>query len=295
MTHAGRAYEYDWVDAFSARPFGGNGCAVVHDAGDLSPEDCIAFTRETGLVECAFIEPSDTADVKVRYFLASGEIPFAGHPTIAAVSALWRRGRSGGGLLTLETGAGLIPIEVSVRGGQPWVTMTQRPPKFGPLIPRSELAELGGLRPEQIIAPPQQVSTGLPFIITLLDRPETLAQLKLNLDALARRPHAGGPALVEPFWAALGGVTPEGDTSARLLLAPPQPSEDPFTGSATGALAAYLWRHGHLDTPRFTAEQGHLMGRLGRAEVELLGPPEAITGVRVSGAGYVLMSGTLHL
>ena len=72
------------------------------------------------------------------------------------------------------------------------------------------------------------------------------------------------------------------------------PAEDPFTGSATGCMAAYLRRH-RLVGARFTAEQGHWMGRPGRAEVEVLGSPDDIEGVRVGGTGVVLMQGTLRL
>jgi len=59
-------YQFDWVDAFSERPFGGNGCAVVHDAGGMADDTCLAFVRETGLVECTFLEPSGLADIKIR-------------------------------------------------------------------------------------------------------------------------------------------------------------------------------------------------------------------------------------
>ena len=60
-------------------------------------------------------------------------------------------------------------------------------------------------------------------------------------------------------------------------------------------MAAYLWHHGLIGQPSFVAEQGHWLGRPGRAEVEVLGPPEAITGVRVAGTGVVLMRGQLLL
>jgi trans-2,3-dihydro-3-hydroxyanthranilate isomerase len=60
-------------------------------------------------------------------------------------------------------------------------------------------------------------------------------------------------------------------------------------------MGCYLWARGLIASPRFTAEQGHLMGRPGRAEVEVLGPREAITGVRVGGSGVVLMAGTVSL
>jgi PhzF family phenazine biosynthesis protein len=83
--------EFDWVDAFSDRPFGGNGCAVLHGAAGLGDKTCMAVVRETSLVECTFTGPSDVADIRVRYFLASREIPFAGHPTIATVAAMRHR------------------------------------------------------------------------------------------------------------------------------------------------------------------------------------------------------------
>ena len=91
------------------------------------------------------------------------------------------------------------------------------------------------------------------------------------------------------------GATEGGDTFSRLLLAPPSPPEDPFTGSATGAMAAYLWRNALISSPSFVAEQGHGLGRPGQAQVTVLGPREDITGVVVAGQGYVLMSGTADL
>lgn len=292
-------YSIDWVDAFSDRAFGGNGCAVVHDAGGLTDETCCRFVQETSLVECTFLEKSDVADVKVRYFLASREIPFAGHPTIATVAALIRRGLVQGDTLTLETGAGVIPIEITHNAnGPPEITMTQVAPEFGPVVRREMVARVGGLRPEDIIADPQVVSTGLPFCITVLKDHDALKRVQLNVAALAEMAaHLGygGTDMLEPFWVTLKGASPEGDTFSRLLLAPPSPGEDPFTGSASGAMASYIWQSKMIERPDFIAEQGHWMGRAGQALITVLGPPNAITGVRVGGKAHVLMTGELRL
>jgi PhzF family phenazine biosynthesis protein len=102
-----------------------------------------------------------------------------------------------------------------------------------------------------------------------------------------------GAALMAPFLVALGGETEAGDVFSRLLMAPPLPAEDPFTGAATGCMGAYLWAEGLIERPRFTAEQGHWMGRPGMARVEVLGPRDDIRGVKVSGRGVVLMTGEL--
>ena len=284
----------DWVDAFTDCAFGGNGCAVVHGGAALDDATCMAFVRETSLVECTFTGPSDIADIRVRYFLASREIPFAGHPTIATVAALRHRGLIGDGPLTLETGAGIVPVEVM---GQ-HVSMTQIAPEFGDHVPADIVAAVGGIRGSDIVHPPRFVSTGLPFCITVLRDRATLDAVQFDMTAFrAYLDHLGlsGTDVMEPFWVTLDGATAQGDTYARLLLAPPSPPEDPFTGSATGAMAAYLWHEGLIDAPTFVAEQGHGLGRPGQAHVEVLGPREAITGVIVAGRAHVLMSGTLHL
>tara|TARA_R110002049_G_scaffold29972_4_gene102108 strand:+ start:26181 stop:27065 length:885 start_codon:yes stop_codon:yes gene_type:complete len=287
-------YDFDWVDAFTDHAFGGNGCAVVHGGAGLSDEICMAYVRETSLVECTFTGPSDVADFRVKYYLASREIPFAGHPTIATVAALRHRGIIGEGTLTLETGAGVVAVNVDGA----LITMTQVAPKFGPLVDPSLVAAVGGLLGDDIIGQPQIVSTGLPFCITLVRDRQTLEKLRLDVDALARYSVAlgqDGVDMMEPFWVCLEGATPAGDTYSRLLIAPPSPAEDPFTGSATGAMAAYLWAQGLIDTPDFVAEQGHGMGRPGQAQVTVLGPRDAITGVQVAGQGTIVMSGKVFL
>lgn len=285
-----------WVDAFTDQPFGGNGCAVVHHAAHLDDETCLAFVRETSLVECTFLGPSDVADVRVRYFLASREIPFAGHPTVASVVAAHAAGTIGTGDLTLETLAGIIPVHLSEDGKR--VTMRQIAPVFGPMVDTDLVAAAIGLRAEDIVAPPQLVSTGLPFIITVLRDKVALSCASLNaraVDEMLESLGKQGDGAMEPFLTTLGGFTQAGDTYSRLLMLPPSPAEDPFTGSATGAMASFFWHHGLIESPEFVAEQGHGLGRAGSASVRVLGPRDKIEGVEVAGFGHILMSGTLHL
>lgn len=291
-------FDFDWVDAFSSRAFGGNGCAVVHGGAHLPVETCTAYVRETSLVECTFTGPSDVADIKVRYFLASREIPFAGHPTIATVAAMRDRGLIGEGEVRLETGAGIVPVSVTATDDGDLIEMTQVAPQFGPQPDPALVAAALSLPTEAIVAQPQVVSTGLPFCITVLRDIETVQAARLDLEALAQLGQAlgaDGIDMMEPFLVTLQGATVEGDTFARLLMAPPSPPEDPFTGSATGAMAAYLWRHGLITKESFVAEQGHGMGRPGQARVSRVGTAQEIEGVRVAGQGFVLMRGTVDL
>ncbi len=294
------AYAFDWVDAFTTSAFGGNACVVVHGAEGLDVAARMALVRETSLSECAFLVPSRKADFGARYYLADKEILMAGHPTIATVASLLSRGLvklvDGRAEFTLEVGAGVLPIAVKAGQNGPVITMTQMAPVFGDTYQPAEIALVYGLSPDDILGTPQMVSTGTPFVITILRSHDALRRARLDPArwAALNPPDKAREGLMEPFLVTLGGVG-GGDTFARLLLPAPLPPEDPFTGSATGGMAAYLWHHGLIDSPRFTAEQGHWMGRPGQSEVEVLGPREAPTGVRVGGQGRVLMRGELLL
>ncbi len=287
-------FEFDWVDAFTNRAFGGNGCAVVHGGAGLDERTCLDYVRETSLSECTFTGPSDVADIRVRYFLAGGEIPFAGHPTIATVAAMRARGLLAGRELVLETGAG--PVPVGLNGDT--IEMTQMAPEFGALVAPDMVAQAVGLNPDLIIAPPQVVSTGLPFCITVLRDHAALRGAALDVDALRAMtlaPGHSGTDVMAPFLVTLEGASDAGDTFSRLLLAPPSRPEDPFTGSATGAMAAYLWHHGLMPKRSFIAEQGHWLGRPGQARVTRVGTNDAMAGIRVAGTGFVLMRGEVDL
>jgi PhzF family phenazine biosynthesis protein len=71
--------------------------------------------------------------------------------------------------------------------------------------------------------------------------------------------------------------------------------EDPFTGSATGNMGAYLWHHGLIDRPTFVAEQGHWMHQPGAGRVQVVGPRGDIETVRVGGPAVTVIRGELTI
>ena len=291
-----REFDFDWVDAFSQKPFCGNGCAVFYDDGILPDQSCLDIVRETSLVECTFLSSSDIADFRVRYFLSDKEIPFAGHPTIATAMSLISRGKHDNNNLVFETSAGLIHVAVSWSGDQIKISMTQPAPRFGPKIDKKILSKIGGIPEDSILCEPQVVSTGLPFPIVVVDSLETLKKVKIDFLALDKlRSTISENNLMEPFWVCLTPPRENGLTFSRLLLQSSGRSEDPFTGSATGAMAAYLWENKLIQTPTFNAHQGDFLGRPGEAEVEVLSSSGNITGVKVTGSAYVLMTGKLKI
>lgn len=294
-----RRYRVVYVDAFTEVPFAGNPCAVLPDAQGLSDEEMQAIAREANLSETAFVFPSEQANFRVRYFTPRAEIPFAGHPTIATVFLLADDGRipleEPVTHVRLEFPIGVLPAEVEVRNGVPRrVVMTQRRPTFGAVFPAEEVApclglEAGSLRDD---CPSQVVDTGVPFLLVPLRDLDALGRVRMDrpaLQSLCRR--AGVDAA---FAFCLGGFSPEADTHARLLD-PQSTHEDPFTGSASGAMAAYVVRHGLNLGPRLVAEQGHFVGRPGLGTLEVVGTREDVQAVRLAGAAVRVLEGEFLL
>lgn len=286
------------VDAFTDVPLGGNPCAVVFDADPLDDAMRLAIAREMNLSETAFVVRSDVADFGARYFTPAEEIPLAGHPTIATVFALAESGRLAlrGDVttITLELKVGPIQVDVeAVNGRVARVVMTQLAPRFLATYAPEQVMPVFGLSAEDILpgAPLQTVSTGTPQLMIPVKNLDVLRRVQLDIPAYAALRGSGDFFSAHLF--CLEGVTAAGDTFARHFVVPPDLVEDPFTGSATGGMGAYLWHYGLIASPRFTAEQGHWMERPGQASVEVLGPANAITGVRVGGGAVTVLRGDL--
>lgn len=289
-----------WVDAFTSQPLAGNPCAVVFDADGLDDATMLAIAGEMHLSETAFVRRSTVADIAARYFTPAEEIPLAGHPTIATVFALVESGRlkltGSHTTISLELKEGPIPVEISSAGGRvSRITMTQRKPRFLAIHEAAEVMPIFGLDPDDARpdVPIQTVSTGTPQLMVPLTG---LGALKRAvLDVPAYEAYRKGSDFFSPHLFCLEGVTSAGRTFARHFGTPPDTAEDPFTGSATGGMAAFCWHHGLLDSPRFHAEQGHWMGRPGLAEVEVVGPREDILTVKVGGSAVTVLRGELIL
>lgn len=292
-------YPFMQVDAFTTRPLAGNPCAIVFDADDLTAAQMLAIAREMNLSETAFVLRSAVADVGARYFTPAEEIPLAGHPTIATIHALVERGEiglsAGVTAVTLELPAGVITVEIAGDGRLPRITMSQKKPQFLAIHDPARVLPAFALTPDDLLpdAPIQTVSTGTPQLMIPLRNLDALRRCRL--DAAAYSDLRAQADFFSPHLFCLAGVTPAGRTFARHFGVPPDTMEDPFTGSATGGMAAYLWHYGLLDSPTFMAEQGHWMGRPGQAWVEVVGPPEEIKTVKVGGTAVTVLRGELEI
>lgn len=281
------------VDAFTTIPFTGNPCAVVLAEG-LEDADMARIARETNAPETAFVLPSDKADVRVRYFMPRGEIPFAGHPTIATGHLLREIGRLGLGTASFAFNIGVLPVEIAPDG----VTMTQPPAVPGVATDSRRTAEALGLElsdlREGLLC--QVMRGGVSFLMVPVRRFAALERIRMDRAALKAVLSEVGVAAAYVF--APEGLHAASDAHARLID-PDNPGEDPFTGSAAGCMASYLHAYGLCPGGRIRLEQGHLLERPGHGVLEIVTAPgeggaERLQAVRLTGAAVVAGSGTLR-
>lgn len=293
-------YEILQVDAFTSQPLGGNPCAVLFDTDEMDAATMLAIAKEMNLSETAFVRQSNVATFGARYFTPAEEIPLAGHPTIATTFALIETGRflleSEHTTITLELQVGPIEVEIFSKEGQvERIVMSQKKPQFMATHDPTEVMPIFGLSPGDALsnAPIQTVSTGTPQLMIAVRDHEVLRRIRVDVGAYEE--YRAQSDFFSPHLFCLGGVTDAGQTFARHFGVPPDTPEDPFTGSATGGMAAFLWHHGLIKVPVFVAEQGHWMNRPGLANVEVVGPPDDIETVKVGGQAVTIMRGELTI
>src|SRR5271167_4916452 len=105
------------VDVFTDTPLEGNPLGVFTDARRYSSAQMQRLARELNLSETVFVLPAEReADVRIRIFTPRGELSFAGHPVLGCAFVVGEA--LGGEVVRLETGLGVIPIELErERGG----------------------------------------------------------------------------------------------------------------------------------------------------------------------------------
>lgn len=291
-------YQVKIVDAFTTRRYAGNPCGVITRAEGLSDAQMQAIARELNLSETAFVLPSQTASFRVRFFTPAKEIPLAGHPTIATMHTLVEEGRidlSGGPKrITQELSIGTLPVDIGLDAERNVrVVMTQAPPEFTRRLDRNLFAQALGIKPGDMLqdVPVQVVSTGTPQAMVPVASLDVLKKLRPDFQHLSDLEQVGHYFSVHVF--CLETFDAANRAHSRHFAASAGINEDPVTGSATGGMAAYLWRYGLVRETHYTVEQGHIMGRPGLVEVEVEAQGEEPAAVRIAGTAITVLRGTI--
>jgi trans-2,3-dihydro-3-hydroxyanthranilate isomerase len=303
-----RTLKFYQADVFTAQPFGGNPVAVFPNAQGLTDFELQQIAREMNLSETVFVLPptDEAAVVRLRIFTPTQEIPFAGHPVLGTFYVLAQLGLiaviDGVTRVMQECNIGLYPVEIHAREGQVTrVVMTQPKPLFlGSMDETEDLFHISkalGLPKYQIVdtkAPVMVVSTGLPVVIVPVRALTAVRSIEPDASAIVDMCERFGTNGIMVYTT----MTVEDHATVHTRMFAPAIGilEDPATGSASGAMGAYLVHNGLVEVGPLTEiiiEQGYEIGRPSRILVQVESDDDAIQMVKVGGQVVMVIEGTL--
>ena len=276
---------YVVADVFTDTPLEGNQLAVFTDGRDVDDATMQALAAELKFSETVFVLPTEAdADVRIRIFTPAAEIPFAGHPTLGTAFVL------GGPLqkpvLRLETGNGIVPVELEREGPKIVFGRMQQPvPTVEAYPDPDELFDALGVGGSEL--PVELYDNGMRHVYVCLGSEDEVARLEPDVARLAKQ----GPLLGVNCFAG------EGRRWKTRMFAPGGGvAEDPATGSAAGPLAVHLLRHGLLASgEEIEIEQGEELRRPSRLYARVIGTSDEIERVEVGGSAVIVARGEFRL
>ncbi len=289
------------VDAFTSVPHTGNPAGVVLEAATLSQAQMQSIAREMNLSETAFVLPPSGggADIRIRWFTPTIEVPLCGHATIAAFHVLAEEGRlgmtaPGTYAFSLETANGTLPVEVDRGESSTIVFLGLRVPTFEK-VPhlKVDLVRL-------LAIPSVEFDNRVPimkesYLYVFIRRLHTLFTLKpnfLNISSFLTARNLSGLCLYT-----LETIDRESKVHSRFFAPNCGINEDPVTGSSHGPLGVILHDHGLLTAAdgvcSFQGEQGDAIARRGRVFVEVAGQDGKAASVRIGGPAVTVLRGEM--
>lgn len=267
------------TSAFSKNGSGGNKAGVVINRPDLSREQKLAIAKELGYSETAFILPCDDADFELQYFTPTDEVPLCGHATIASFATMQLLGMLEKEDYSIRTKAGILSIIVRDDG---LIFMEQNKPEYFDILPSAIFADCFSVGPDTTL-PIQTVSTGLRDIIFPVVSREDLEALEPDFRKMTRLSRELNVVGIHAFTLS---DKPGVDAECRNFAPLYGIDEESATGTASCALACYLYKH-RKKKEAFVFEQGHSMGLPSRIFVKLSCENDEIEAVYVGGSGYL--------
>jgi len=298
--------QFQTVDVFTDRQFGGNPLAVIPDARGLSDGQMQAIANEFNLAETTFVlPPADPANTaRVRIFTPRAEMPFAGHPNVGTAFVLARQDAVCGArfdrrAMIFEEIAGLVRMTIDTPGGMVAGAALAAPQPFRILraVDVATVAQACSLEPSDIEVgrhPPCVASCGAPFVFAEVRDRGALRRAQQRMDVfLARLPRDEATGIHLYVEDAAEGA----DFQSRMFAPLHGVFEDPATGSANVALIGLLAHLRREPSLRLEAAigQGVDLGRpsLMRAVAEKV--DGAVTRTSIGGGCKPVLSGWIDL
>ena len=253
------------LDVFASARGCGNPLAVVFDADGLDVAAMQAIAAWLNLSETTFVLPptQSGADYRLRIFTPRQELPFAGHPSVGTAHAVLERGlvTPHNGRLVQECAAGLLPLRVEGEGSQRRLHIrapraVERAGDPAAVLASLRSVQLGQLRPALVDNGPRW------WCIELADE-AAVRTLAPDLEAMSRASVATGAVGVAVF---ARSRNPPFELVVRAFVPADGIPEDPVTGSANAAIAAWMHQNDALPALRYLSSQGREVGRDGIVE-----------------------------
>ena len=290
------------VDVFTNTPFSGNPLAVLFDVENISSQTMQSIAKEMNLSETIFVLPPGNlpVDFSVRIFTPDKEIPFAGHPTIGTAHILRETGKviSGNHTIKLSMKAGIITVTKGLTDNL--LFMDQPLPEYLSVLDCAE--KIGQVLSIPISTiklsryPIQIVSTGLPVLLVPINSIKSLEKIVVNVSELNNFLHSLGVEMLYAFTDET--LNSSANIHARMFAPPLGILEDPATGSAAGAMGAYIFKHKIIsenNLKNITIEQGYKMGRPSCIHVEIYYKYNEIKKIRVGGESVIVIEGFIKI
>ena len=294
--------EFETVDVFTDRRFGGNPLAVVPDGRALTTAQMQSIAAEFNLSETTFVlAPQDASHTAaVRIFTPKSEMPFAGHPNVGTAFVLAVRGsthgRAIGDRLVFEEKAGLVPLELLKQGAAVIGARLTAPQPLsrGTEVAVDIVAEACAITPDDIETGhhlPCVAGCGVNFVFVEVNSRQALASARPRAEIFAR--HLAEGVGIHLYLRDGDEV----DIRARMFAPLHGVPEDPATGSANLALAGLL--ASLLPEPDLSLElciaQGIEMGRPSLLEASADKRGGQVTQTRIGGRCVSVMTGAIEV
>ncbi len=306
-----KTYRVKHVDAFTVHPFSGNPAGVVLDAKGLADSEMQMLAREKNLPETAFILPPTTrdADVQIRWFTPTAEVPLCGHATIAGFHALAEEGLEGMSTqgqhyFKLQTKSGILSIRVEKNFQGTTVEFELPMPALR--AKKTGLAEI--LKPlglKQSDLDPRFPVVAGSYLYVPLRKLKRLMELAPDFAALKKVCDRGKLPGISVF--TLETVDKASAVHSRFFAPALGINEDPVTGSANGPLGVYLSqfvlpkgiRVASRELPdgriEFMGEQGFAINRPGHVKIRVGGSAGKPKSVSIAGEAVTIMNSIVSL
>jgi trans-2,3-dihydro-3-hydroxyanthranilate isomerase len=255
---------------------------VFTDARVIDDSTMQALAKETNFSETTFVLPAEAGGTaRIRIFNPDEEMAFAGHPVLGTAWVLAQPLQRG--VIELETGVGIVPVEIDrdESGALVFGRMTQPVPSVHAVPETGELFAALGVAGS--VLPVELYDNGAAHIVVTLESEDAVSALAPDRGAIARFDVTGVNCIAGSgaHW------------KNRMFW---RHGEDPATGSAAGPIACHVARHRLGPWGEWIEiTQGVEIGRRSTLFARADGAGGEIVGVLCGGRAVVVARGEFRL